>query len=120
MNLVLDRSNPAYRPGERIEGELRLDPSTPIRTLKITLGFAVEGRVQESDIADCLEPDPTFAQASRVCRFTFIAPHEPFSYEGQELRIRWCIEAEINGKKRVPACPLVISPTLLPFQPPFL
>jgi hypothetical protein len=93
----LDGNGRIYRPGETLAGQYRLQAVHPdeIKAVEVSVLWYTEGKGDEdlavhefwrSDAAQGSDFDPTRPQ-----RFSTILPDSPLSYDGQIIRLRWCV-----------------------------
>jgi hypothetical protein len=93
----LDGNGRTYQPGEPLSGEYRLDgvERDQIKAIEVSVLWYTEGKGDEdmavhefwrrdADSGDWIDP-------RRPERFSTILPASPMSYEGQIVKIRWCV-----------------------------
>ena len=93
----LDGDGPAYRPGETLSGQYWIDAldAGQVKAIEVSVLWHTEGKGDE-DMAvhefwrrDADEPIPIdFSQPER---FRTTLPNSPLSYEGQMIKLRWCV-----------------------------
>ena len=93
----LDGDSRFYRPGETLSGEYRLESldASQVKAIELSVLWHTEGKGDEDlavhefwrwDADDGRPIDP-----SRPERFNTRLPNSPLSYEGQIIKLRWCI-----------------------------
>ena len=93
----LGADGPVYRPGEKLSGEYWITslPFGQVKAVEVSILWHTEGKGDEdmavhefwrsqSDVDRPLDP----GQAER---FSTTLPNSPLSYEGQILKLRWCV-----------------------------
>lgn len=93
----VDGNGRVHRPGETLSGEYRLLSVSPeeLKAVEVSILWYTEGKGDEdlavhefwrldADNGDCIDP-------SRPERFHTTLPPSPLSYEGQIVKIRWCV-----------------------------
>jgi hypothetical protein len=100
----------AYRPGRQLSGEYWIEslPPDQLKAIEASVLWYTEGKGDEDlaihefwrrDIDDDFEIDPTQPE-----RFATTLPNSPLSYEGQIVKIRWCVRVRVflhRGKEIV-------------------
>ncbi len=106
----LDGNGRVYRPGEVLSGEFRLStlPDRPPKALEVSVLWYTEGK-GDQDLAvhefwryEFHEPQTTDLRHPQ--RFSTQLPHSPLSYEGQIIKLRWCVRVRVflsDGKEIV-------------------
>jgi hypothetical protein len=106
----LDYTGRAYQPGDTLSGEYRLDAVAreELNGAEISVLWYTEGKGEE-DLAvhefwqrDAASGD--WLDPRRPERFSTTLPPSPLSYEGQIVKIRWCVRIRAfltNGKELV-------------------
>ena len=93
----LDGNGRVYRPGESLAGDYWIESLTAcqLKVVEVSVLWHTEGKGDEDlavhefwrrDAGDGREFDP-----SRPERFSTTLPNSPLSYEGQIVKIRWCV-----------------------------
>ncbi len=93
----LDGNGRVYRPGQTLSGEFRLESAggNPIRAVEVSVLWYTEGKGEqdlavhefwrrESQSGEAV--DPRWPE-----RFSTTLPPSPLSYDGQIVKIRWCV-----------------------------
>ena len=97
ITIRFDGNGRVYHPGETLSGEYSLESVDPeeVKAIEVSVLWYTEGKGDE-DLAVhdfrrlSVEDDPT--QASPwPGRFSTRLPNSPLSYEGQIVKIRWCV-----------------------------
>jgi hypothetical protein len=95
--ILLDDDSSVYRPGGKISGQYWIESldADQVKAVEVSILWYTEGKGDE-DMAvhafwrrnadDALPFDP-----SRPERFAAELPNSPLSYEGQILKLRWCV-----------------------------
>ncbi len=97
ITLRLDGARRSYQPGESLSGEYRLQgvEREQVQAVEISVLWSSEGKGEEDlavhefwrrDAASGKWIDP-----HRPDRFSTTLPASPLSYEGQIVKIRWCV-----------------------------
>jgi hypothetical protein len=93
----LDGNGRIYRPGESLAGEyvIRELSADLIKALEVSILWYTEGKGDE-DIAvhkfwrTDLE-NGTLIDPEKPARFEAVLPNSPLSYDGQIVKLRWCV-----------------------------
>lgn len=101
VTISLHEPSVAYRPGETLSGEYRIEHLAPgeIRAVELSVLWFTEGKGDEDmavhlferrsvDEGDLLDP-------ARPGRFETILPRSPLSYDGVLLRVVWCVRVRV-------------------------
>jgi hypothetical protein len=97
----LDGNGRVYRPGETLSGEYRFESVEPgqIAAIEVSVLWFSEGKGDE-DLAvhefwrrDVAEGE--WIDARRPERFSTTLPSSPLSYEGQIVKLRWCVRVRV-------------------------
>lgn len=97
VTIVFDGNGRAYRPGATLSGEYRLESLNPsdIKAVEVSVLWYTEGKGDE-DLAvhefwrSSVE-DGDWIDPRRPARFETTLPNSPLSYDGQIVKIRWCV-----------------------------
>jgi hypothetical protein len=104
----LDGNAPYYRPGESLAGEYAFEDlsADQIKALEVSVLWYTEGKGDE-DMAmhkfwrtDTENGDVIDQQ--RPARFETVLPNSPLSYDGQIVKLRWCVRVRaflLRGKE---------------------
>jgi hypothetical protein len=102
VRLTLDAPTAHYYPGERLGGRFMVDGSKPwaVRAAELSVLWYTAGQGEE-DFAvhyfDRLVDEPGRPLDLRVPRrFTTILPASPWSYDGQIVKVCWCIRLRLS------------------------
>jgi len=106
----LDGNGRVYRPGEVLSGEFRLSalPERPPKALEVSVLWYTEGK-GDPDMAvhefwRYRFSDQLSVDLRRPQRFSTQLPNSPLSYEGQIVKLRWCVRVRVflaDGKEVV-------------------
>ncbi len=93
----LDGNGRVYRPGDTLSGQYHVEAAAhgEVRAIEASVLWFTEGKGdedlavhefwrQDADGADCVDPQ-------RPQRFSTTLPRSPLSYDGQIVKIRWCM-----------------------------
>jgi hypothetical protein len=93
----LDGDGRAYQPGDTLSGEYHIDAAAndEVRAIEASVLWSSEGKGdedlavhefwrQDADSGDWIDPQ-------RPQRFSTTLPRSPLSYDGQIVKIRWCV-----------------------------
>jgi hypothetical protein len=106
----LDGDGLAYRPGETLSGEYWCESlgAGLVKAIEVSVLWHTEGKGDE-DMAvhafwrrDSSDDQPLDPQQPE--RFSTTLPNSPLSYEGQIVKIRWCVRVRVfpyRGKEDV-------------------
>ena len=107
LAIVLDHPDGVYRPGDVLRGEFRLQSGAPLHLerAEVSVGWLTEGK---GDTDECAVHDEDVAVGTRLDlgnSFSFSArlPMEPWSYDGQIIKICWAVRVilhPVKGKAR--------------------
>ena len=106
----LDGDCRAYRPGDTLSGEYWCESlgAGQVKALEVSVLWHTEGKGDEDmavhkfwrrDSADDRPVDPQQPE-----RFSTTLPNSPLSYEGQIVKVRWCVRVRVfpyRGKEIV-------------------
>jgi len=135
IQICLDGNGRAYRPGETLSGEYRLEsvPLEEVRAIEVSVLWFTEGKGDE-DLAvhhfRRITVDTPAAELPQPGRFSTVLPPSPLSYTGAILKIRWCVRVRVflgRGKEIVgqrdfqlgvvpPARPVAVAAELPPAE----
>ena len=114
----LDNNGRTYQPGEVLSGEYRLESVEwdQIRAVEVSVLWYTEGKGDE-DLAvhefwrrDANSGDWT--DPRRPERFSTTLPASPLTYEGQIVKIRWCVRVRVflgRGKEILGEKPFLLG-----------
>lgn len=111
LEIILDRSDRSYRPGETILAAIRWDTEASPRRISMELRWDTEGK-GTSDHGVVAEETWTDLSTRGTRTWSVRLPRGPFSAQGQLLQIQWSIRCSIDGRDSH-AIPLILSPTRL-------
>ena len=97
VTIVLHGNGRVYRPGETLSGEYRLESLNPgdVKAVEVSVLWYTEGKGDE-DLAvhefwRFSVEDGDWIDPRRPARFETALPNSPLSYDGQIVKIRWCV-----------------------------
>jgi hypothetical protein len=106
----LDGDTSSYQPGETLSGEYWIESVDlgQIKTVEVSVLWATEGKGDEDMAVHefwCRNADDGRAiDLGRSERFNTTLPNSPLSYEGQIIKLRWCVRVRVfpfRGKELV-------------------
>lgn len=101
VSLALDRDPPVYQPGETLSGWYGVDPDegSPVKAVEISVLWYTMGKGEE-DLAihhfhrwESAPDDVILPHEQRTFRVPL--PNSPLSYDGQIVKICWCVRARV-------------------------
>jgi hypothetical protein len=93
----LDSDGSAYQPGETLSGQYWIDArdADPVKAVEISVLWHSEGKGDEDmAVHEFCRREADGAAAIDFGlpeRFSTILPRSPLSYEGQMIKLRWCV-----------------------------
>ena len=114
----LDDNGRAYRPGETLSGEYRVEslPSDEVKAIELSVLWYTEGKGDEDmavhEFKRFARDDGDWIDLRRPSRFTTILPASPLSYDGVILKINWCVRVRVfprQGKEVLGELPFVLG-----------
>jgi hypothetical protein len=100
IHLRITNLRPRFSPGEVLECEYSIaQGDEPIQSVETSVIWITEGKGEE-DLGVHFFDRRRKSQArdgdlQALYRFRTVLPHSPLSYEGQLIKIRWCIRVRI-------------------------
>lgn len=101
VRIRFDGNGRAYRPGEILSGEYRLEgiDRDEIRSIEVSTLWCTEGKGDEDLSVHefrriALEEGDT-ASLRQPGRFSAVLPNSPLSYRGAIVKIRWCVRVRV-------------------------
>ena len=115
ISLVLKPCERVYAPGDTLRAEHQIDAVDPaqIRAIEVSVLWYTEGKGEE-DLAVhyfnrlSAEDETNYRNLHQLSHFSTTLPNSPLSYEGVNLKIRWCARLRLfmpQGKKFVADVP---------------
>jgi hypothetical protein len=102
VRLTLDLATGQYQPGERLSGRFMVDGTKPwaVRSAELSVLWYTAGQGEE-DLAvhyfDRLVDEPGRPLDLRVPRrFSTLLPTSPWSYDGQIVKVCWCVRLRLG------------------------
>lgn len=101
VRIRLDGNGRAYRPGETLSGEYRLEhvPPEEVRAIEISVLWFTEGKGDEDLAVHHFRripvEGPDAVDLRQPGRFSTVLPPSPLSYTGAILKIRWCVRVRV-------------------------
>jgi hypothetical protein len=101
----LDDSGRAYSPGETLSGQYRIEATEdrPAQAVEVSVLWYSEGKGDEDlAIHEFWRKDADAGDSGhprRPDRFSTILPQSPLSYDGQIVKIRWCVRVRAIFKR---------------------
>lgn len=109
LQITLDKTDGAYRPGDEITGTVQWDCTEPPAKAEIHLGWATRGKGSEdADAAESVVFDHPQARDQRSFRLR--APVEPCSFSGKLISVVWTIELFVEPGVDSARKSIVIAP----------
>ena len=102
VKLTLDVSSGIYQPGERLSGRFMVDGSKPwgVRAAELSVLWYTSGQGEEDfsvHYFDRLVDEPGRPLDLRVPRrFATELPASPWSYDGQIVKVCWCVRLRLS------------------------
>jgi hypothetical protein len=101
IRLTLDSPSGHYQPGERLSGRYMVDGSQPwsMRALELSVLWYTSGKGEEDIAVHHFERH--VSEAARPLdlrvprRFSTVLPASPLSYDGQIVKVCWCVRLRI-------------------------
>jgi hypothetical protein len=109
MTVELDGGRNAFRPGERVEGQVSWELPEPPRSLEVRLFWSTSGRGDTDVEVVAVEEVPAPA-ASGWVRFGFQLPPGPYSFSGQLVSLAWAVELVASHEDMAASAPIVVGP----------
>jgi len=102
VTILFDDNGRVYRPGETLSGRYVLDSTGPgkfkaddVKAVEVSVMWYSEGKGDEDfAVHEFWRRDVDEGAAIDVARsesFSTILPRSPLSYDGQILKLRWCV-----------------------------
>jgi hypothetical protein len=101
----LDQNGRAYAPGETLSGEYRIDvpEGQGLQAVEVSVLWYSEGKGdQDLDVHEFWRKDADAGELGdplRPDRFSTTLPRSPLSYDGQIVKIRWCVRVRAIFKR---------------------
>jgi hypothetical protein len=102
VKLTLDAPSGGYQPGERLSGRFMVDGSKPwgVRAAELSVLWYTAGQGEEDfsvHYFDRLVDEPGRPLDLRVPRrFATQLPSSPWSYDGQIVKVCWCVRLRLS------------------------
>lgn len=107
-----------FMPGERISGRFKLESFDPneVKAVEFSVLWHTEGKGDEDmdvhEFRRIENDDRNWAAFRRPDQFETVLPLSPLSYEGQIVKIRWCVRVRVfprRGREVVNELPFVLG-----------
>jgi len=101
----LDENGRCYRPGATLSGEYRIEAveHENLQAIEVSVLWYSEGKGDEDlDVHEFWRKDADSSKLGdphRPDRFSTILPRSPLSYDGQIVKIRWCVRVRVIFKR---------------------
>jgi hypothetical protein len=101
IHIRFDGNGRIYHPGETLAGEYWLEPIEPgeVRAMEISILWHTEGKGDEDisvhEFQRVAVEDRDIEPATCRGRFSTVLPNSPLSYEGQLIKVRWCVRLRV-------------------------
>jgi len=101
----LDENGRYYSAGATLSGEYRIEAVVRqnLQAIEVSVLWYSEGKGDEDlDVHEFWRRDAEsseFADPPRPDRFSTILPRSPLSYDGQIVKIRWCVRVRVIFKR---------------------
>ena len=109
MTFDLDGKRSAYKPGERVEGQVSWELPEAPRSLEVRLFWTTSGRGDEDQEIVAVEQVPSPA-ASGWVRFSLQLPAGPYSFSGRLVSLGWALELVAPHEEMAASVPIVVGP----------
>jgi hypothetical protein len=92
-----DGNGRAYQPGEPLAGEYWVESAAPgeVKAIEVSVLWYTEGKGDEDfavhEFQRVAIDERPGADPRCPGRFSTVLPHSPLSYDGQILKLRWCV-----------------------------
>jgi len=101
VTIRFDGNGRAYRPGETLSGEYRLESVRPedVRAVEVSVLWHTDGKGDEDlavhDFRRLSAEDGDWIDARSPGRFRTVLPNSPLSYRGVIVKLRWCVRVRV-------------------------
>ena len=101
----LDEDGRAYLPGATLSGEYRIEAveRSSLKAIEVSVLWYSEGKGDEDlDVHEFWRKDADSSELGdphRPDRFSTTLPRSPLSYDGQIVKIRWCVRVRVIFKR---------------------
>lgn len=110
IEVSVDDSGAAFRPGDTIEGAVRWKLEESPRRIDVHLFWRTEGKGScDVEVVDRTVLDNPGSSGDR--QFRFAAPSRPYSFSGRLITLVWAVEAIAEPAGTASRAELSISPT---------
>ncbi len=100
-----DENGLVFQPGETLSGEYRVDSVEPLqcKAVELSVLWYTEGKGDEDMAVHAFERTSEEKNGpidvTRPGRFQVTLPSSPLSYDGHNLKIRWCVRVRLFPKR---------------------
>jgi hypothetical protein len=97
----LDDNGRAYRPGETLSGEYRVESlaADEVKAIELSVLWYTEGKGDEDmavhEFQRLARDEGDWVDLRRPSRFSTTLPPSPLSYDGAILKIHWCVRVRV-------------------------
>ncbi len=101
VTIRLEGNGRAYRPGETLSGEYRLESirREEVRAVEVSILWHTDGKGDEDlavhDFRRVSAEDGDRIDPRHASRFSTALPKSPLSYDGAIVRLRWCVRVRV-------------------------
>lgn len=101
VTIRFDGNGRAYRPGETLSGEYRLESVRPedVKAVEVSVLWHTDGKGDEDlavhDFRRLSAEDGDRIDAPSPGRFRTVLPKSPLSYRGVIVKLRWCVRVRV-------------------------
>jgi hypothetical protein len=117
LDISLDRSPAAYRPGERLDGRARWDNADGIRTATVRLFWTTSGKgtTDTSVVAEqaLATPNPRDERT-----FSFTLPASPPGFSGSLITLTWGVELVLDPGESAVHREFILGPDAIEIRLP--
>jgi hypothetical protein len=129
VRLTLDAPAGHYQPGDRLSGRFMVDGAKPwaVRAAELSVLWYTAGQGEEDFAVHFFErlvDEPGRPLDLRVPRrFATVLPASPLSYDGQIVKVCWCVRLRLSlphGQEELTEVPFCLGAVLPPAASPSL
>lgn len=118
VQISLDEDVRSFMPGDKISGQFKLESfdANEVKAIELSVLWYTEGKGDEDldvhEFRRIENDDMNWAAFRRPERFETVLPLSPLSYDGQILKINWCVRVRVfprRGREVVSELPFVLG-----------